>query len=323
MEAKIGYLLVFLGPLENALTNKRERGAPKHYSNSGFLLFFIVMALKRIHAFKKMHTYMQSNYKTFGFSSAPSRKTIRLRFKAMPIFIAALMPKIAESCLGHRPALFRFDLAFVDKSVFRALGGIWHKKHMVLGVVPHPSIDPDASWAKSPYHGWRFGYGLHLVCNAARFPLSAHVTTAAVKDYHVLDKLFDPLKHLVGIAFGDAGYTATRYLKKLFLSTQILLLTKEKCLKTQDQFAKLYNSMRSTVHAALGYKQRKPSIEPLFALIKDLFSLTKELQLPYKGIDKVNSYLMILSVSVQLLMIYNHDHKLCLQDTSAFVCSLR
>lgn len=323
MEAKLRFLLNFLLPLEALLKCKRQRGKPKKYSDSGMLLFFIVMALKRIYAFKKMHTYVKSNYGLFGFASAPSRKTIRLRFEAMPVFVAVLMPKIAESCLGRRPALFRFGAAFVDKSVFRAMGGIWHKKHMILGIVPHASIDTDASWAKSAYHGWRFGYGLHLVCNAARFPLSAHVTTACTKDYRVLNQLFDPLKNLVGLAIGDAGYTAVQFLKKLFDSTQILLITKQKAIKACNSFAHYYNTMRSTVQASLIYKQRKPSIEPVFALIKEIFGLNQEHQLPYKQLKKVAPHLMILAAAVQLLMVYNHDHQLNLQSTAAFVTDLR
>ena len=36
-----------------------------------------------------------------------------------------------------------FLFAFIDKSVFRAKGGIWHKKDMKIDRVPHPSIDTE------------------------------------------------------------------------------------------------------------------------------------------------------------------------------------
>jgi hypothetical protein len=53
---------------------------------------------------------------------------------------------------------------------------------MKEGIIPHTSIDTEASWAKSDYHGWRFGYGLHLIVNQFRFPIAAIVATASDKD---------------------------------------------------------------------------------------------------------------------------------------------
>lgn len=75
------------------------------------------------------------------------------------------MPAIAQQCQQRHHPTFGYACSFADKSVFRALGGLWHKKHMLLKVVPHTSIDTEASWAKSEYHGWRFGF-----CNRYRFP---------------------------------------------------------------------------------------------------------------------------------------------------------
>lgn len=319
MEAKIQYLLSFLQKIDDTHPQKRKKGRTYTYSQIGMLLFFIVMALKRIHEFKKMHRYMQIHYRIFGFSTPPSRKTIRDRFTGMPVFVACLLPRVAESCLKERRGVFGYAESFIDKSVFRALGGIWHRKHMILGVVPHSCIDTEASWAKSPYHKWRFGYGLHVVCNAARFPIAACVTTASTKDYHVFETLLYPIKHLTSLILGDAGYAAVRYLKKLYNDTGILLLTKTKSFLGANAFIKLYNDLRGCYLANFHYARRKPSIEPLFSLIKGVFSLQGENQLPYKGLKLVAPYLMITVAAVQLLMIYNYDHKIPLQDTSSWI----
>lgn len=123
------------------------------------------MLLKRIHAFAAMHRWAKTHYALLGWQQAPDRKTIRRRFLALPGVIQQLMPELAQQCQRLNYHTFGHACSFVDKSVFRALGGLWHKKHMLLKVVPHPSIDTEASWAKSEYHGWRFGYGLHLICN--------------------------------------------------------------------------------------------------------------------------------------------------------------
>ena len=44
----------------------------------------------------------------------------------------------------------------------RARGGVWHKKHREAGVVPHTTIDTEAHWTKSGWHGWVYGWKLHL-----------------------------------------------------------------------------------------------------------------------------------------------------------------
>lgn len=42
----------------------------------------------------------------------------------------------------------------IDSTVLRARGGVWHKRHKEAGVVPHLSIDTEAGWAYSGWHGW-------------------------------------------------------------------------------------------------------------------------------------------------------------------------
>src|SRR5205807_7628871 len=72
-------------------------------------------------------------------------------------------------------------------TVLRARGGVWHKKDREAGVVPHTSIDTEASWTKSGWHGWVYGWKLHLVCTVAAvwIPLAAELTCANVADYEV------------------------------------------------------------------------------------------------------------------------------------------
>lgn len=89
---------------------------------------------------------------------------------------------------------------------------------MKIGRVPHPSIDTEGSWAKSAYHGWRFGYGLHVICNQYRFPINAWVTTACVKDHSLIEQLLAYLNQYVGILVGDRGYFALKTLKKYIKS---------------------------------------------------------------------------------------------------------
>lgn len=255
---------ILLSVLENICQKiefKRKRGAKSTYSMASFILFFIVMFLKRIHTFKGMHTYAHVHYRTFGWSSCPTRKTIRVRFDSLPAVLHILIAEVANSfAMMGRP--FRFVCVFIDKSVFRALGGVWHTKHRQQGIVPHPSIDTEASWAKSDYHGWRFGYGLHLIVNENRFPLTATVATASDKDYSFVETLIKPIYLKISIIVGDRGYFCADVIEKIKNSYNVLLQTikpfEESCKHSIKQW---YNDLVLTPQAQWLYRLRKPSIE--------------------------------------------------------------
>ena len=321
MQAKLLYLSDFLNTCWQGPEAKQpKRGKPQTYSSMSFVLFFMLMLLKRIHAFAAMHRWAKANYALLGWQRAPDRKTIRRRFLALPALIQQLMPSIAQQCQQLHHSTFGYACSFADKSVFRALGGLWHKKQMLLKIVPHPSIDTEASWAKSDYHGWRFGYGLHLICNRNRFPLMATVTTASTKDYTLLETLIAPLQHRLGVVMADSGYFAQHFLQAIYEQFSVLVTTP--CLVKVNQrlsaFQQYYNDMAGSVIGLLTYRRRKPSIEPAFAHIKELTQLTGTNQLPYKGLDRVSAYLLVASCTVQLIMYDNFSHQTELGSMEAF-----
>ncbi len=301
-----------------------KRGKPYCYNWPSMVLFFMVMFLKGIHSHKGMATYAKAHYQWFGWPSAPSRKTIARRFEALPGVIYRLMPHVAQAARQVNWAVFSFRWAFIDKSVFRAKGGIWHQKHRQEGIVPHSSIDTDASWAKSAYHNWRFGYGLHLVCNTNRFPIACSVTTAAQKDTTQLVPLLVHFVEQVGVVVADAGYIALQLIKQLLTCWNVFVLLpygfKAAALSEWQQ---QYNCLAQTPQARLLYKQRKPSIEPVFSLIKELFHLTGENQLPYQKLSKVKPYLMMTAFTIQLMMYYNHLHQKQLATTHLFLTDFK
>lgn len=320
MPASIQPLFRFLQALELELHTKPQRGRPLRYSNSAMLLFFIAMALKRIHAFKTMADYAKQHYARFGFSHPPSRKTLRRRFLALPTLIQSFMPALAQEAhsLDER---FGFRIAFVDKSLFRANGGLWHKRHRKTGEVPHRSIDTDASWGKSAYHGWRFGYGLHVVCNGLRFPVAARATTASAKEYHVLLELLCALAQRCLLVVADAGYRSIRVLEKVWKQLKIFVLLPAP-FKSTSPAKTWYNELLGRRATRWIYARRKPSIEPVFSVVKQLFVLQGNTPLPYRGLSKVSAYLLLVVFSVQVLMIYNSIHQHPLQATKPFRLAL-
>jgi Transposase DDE domain len=321
METNIGILLSYLDKICQKAVFPMKRGAKYKYTIASFSIFFMIMALKGIHQFKTMHKYAQKHYQVFGWSSCPTRKTIRVRFESLPAILSILMPEIAKT-LASLNKCFNFRWVFIDKSVFRALGGLWHTKHMKEGIIPHSSIDTEASWAKSDYHGWRFGYGLHLIVNEFRFPISAYVSTASAKDYSFVEILLTAIHHKISIVIGDRGYFCADIIEKIKNKFDILLQTIKPFEESSKHSIKdWYNDLILTPQAQWLYRLRKPSIEPTFALIKEIFNLKDESQLPFKGLVKVSAYLLICSLTIQIMMYHNYLNNLKLGDTTAFKTS--
>ncbi len=300
---KIQLLVRFISKLEAKVESPPKRGRPYVYAQLNMLVFFIVMQLKGIHQFKTMSKYLRYHHNRFGFEQAPSRRTLRRRFEAMPAYLRWLLPNIARQVV-QMDERFQMRIGYVDKSIFRALGGLWHKKHRLLGIVPHPSIDVEASWAKSAYHGWRFGYGLHLIVNEMRFPLAATVTTAAAPDKQQLWSLLNGLLPELHLLVGDLAYRAVRVIQQLWKRLEVFVLT-PKPFATTSKFKAWYNQWLEKPQAQQLYRRRRPSVEPTFALIKELFDLKGDTQLPYKGLAKVQAYLLVCVVAVQLMMVFN------------------
>jgi hypothetical protein len=53
--------------------------------------------------------------------------------------------------------------------------------------------DQDASWGKSAYHGWVYGYSLHLSCNRSDFLKLVQVETVSLDESMVVDQKKDAL----------------------------------------------------------------------------------------------------------------------------------
>jgi hypothetical protein len=98
----------------------------------------------------------------------------------------------------------------IDSTVLQAWGGVWHQKHRAAGVVPHTRIDTEAHWTKSGWHGWVYGWKLHLVSTVAGvwIPLAAELTPANTADNEVAPDLLAELPAEVRFVLGDLHYNA-------------------------------------------------------------------------------------------------------------------
>jgi hypothetical protein len=139
----------------------------------------------------------------------PSRRTWERRLNGLP---ATLPARIA--CLGTylvdrlQPWADHGRAVAIDSTVLQARGGVWHKKHRDAGEVPHTSIDTEAHWTKSGWHGWVYGWKLHLVTTVAAvwIPLAAELTPANAADNETAPRLLNVLPSSVRFVLGDTHY---------------------------------------------------------------------------------------------------------------------
>lgn len=141
----------------------------------------------------------------------PSRRTWERRLKTLPDTLPAQI-----GCLGrHLVALIQpwatcGRAASADSTVLRSNGGVWHKKHREKGEVPHTSIDTEAHWTKSGWHGWVYGWKLHLIATVAAvwIPLAADLTPANEVDNIAIEPLLWEMPPEVCFLLGDQHYNA-------------------------------------------------------------------------------------------------------------------
>jgi hypothetical protein len=194
-----------------------RRGRPATYSERLFLKALVIMVLKRlptVHALlavldqptAEMRQLRQLLTEDGRF---PARRTWERRLAAIP---ARLPDQIA--CLGAElvrllaPWRDRGRAVAIDSTTLAARGGVWHKKHRAAGVVPHTSIDTEAHWTKSGWHGWVYGWKLHLVVTVAGvwIPLRAALTPANTADNEQAADLLTALPADIRFVLGDAHY---------------------------------------------------------------------------------------------------------------------
>lgn len=198
---------------------KRGRGKPKFYPDRLFLKALVIMIIRHLHKVYELLTVLDQPTAEMQVLKAlltergcyPSRRTWERRLKAIPDTLPAQI-----GCLGRylvaliQPWATCGRAAAIDSTLLRAKGGVWHKKDREKGVVPHTSIDTEAHWTKSGWHGWVYGWKLHLVSVVAAvwIPLAAELTAANTADSEPAPVLLRELPLDTRFVLGDIHYNA-------------------------------------------------------------------------------------------------------------------
>ena len=194
-----------------------RRGRRPTYDERLFLKAVVVMVLKRLPTVHALLAVLAEDTPEMrhvrrvmvGDGPWPSRRTWERRLAAVPDRLPALIACLGEHLLARLDPFRAHGRAVaVDSTALPARGGVWHKKHREAGEVPHTSIDTEAHWTKSGWHGWVYGWKLHLVVTAAAvwLPLAATLTPANRADNEEAPTLLAALPAIVRFVLGDGTY---------------------------------------------------------------------------------------------------------------------
>ena len=300
-----------------------HRGHPFEYQEQVLIVFFTIMSIRRITAFKtQQHWLMQHLHLALelGFEQIPHRITLSRRYKTLYAPIQAFIAFVGRwaEALGLE---FDSRVLIEDASLFKACGPVWHQADRLAGRVPEKlrHLDREASWRKSAYPGWVYGYSLHLTTNRSGFPKLVQVETASLAESRVLDQKKEALFALAPQAVvGDNAYCKAMRIRT-WAAEGVLLLTPATTWQN-SRYAVAYHRFIAQAPFANWLKCCKTAIEPVFDLFSKVLGITNnQKQLPLQGLAQVRPYLALAVLALQIAMIVNNAFGLPLRQISNFL----
>lgn len=235
------------------------RGRPNVYSDRLFLKALVIMSVKRLATVPLLLAVLEQPTGEMQHLQAllrehgryPSRRTFERRLGAIPDTLSAQIACLGQYLLGLiQPWAACGRAAAIDSTVLRANGGVWHKKDREANIVPHTSIDTEAHWTKSGWHGWVYGWKLHLVTTVAAvwLPLAAELTPANTADNELAFELLDMLEGELRLLLGDSAYNDPELSEECEARGITLVTTKRGCYPHTDdgvEVRRIFHALRS------------------------------------------------------------------------------
>jgi hypothetical protein len=303
--------------------NSVHYGHPFDYEDKVLIVFFTMMMIRRITAFKTQHRWLKNHPEEaaqLSFEQVPHRTTLCRRFKSLYSTVQAFIAFLGDWASTLSPE-FDSRALIEDGSLFKARGPVWHQSDRKVGRVPEKlrNLDTDASWRKSAYHGWVYGYSLHLSCNRAGFPKLVQIETASTSESEVLEQ-----KQAALFAFHpDAIIGDNAYFKALRIrawASQGVVLATPAVKWKNGRYAQAYHRFIAQSPVSQWLKCRKTAIEPVFDLFSKVLGTTNNhKQLPLQRLEKVRPFLALGVLAVQVAMIVNNVRGLPFRQISGLL----
>jgi hypothetical protein len=289
---------------------RRARGHPAFYPDRLFLKALVIMIVRHLHTPHELRSVLDqptAEMQTLRTMMTvdgryPSRWTWHRRLKALPATLPAQIGCLGRWLVGRlQPWAGGGRAVALDSTVLRARGGVWHKKHREKGEVPHTSIDTEAHWTKSGWHGWVYGWKLHVACvvGAVWLPLAAVLTPANAADNEVAPCLIDELPPEARFVLGDIHYNAPDVRAACDQTERILVVPQYGAYPHTDggvEVRRIFHELRSR------------AIENFNEHFKGIFD--GHAQVPTKGLVNTQRFALGALFVYQLALLYRCQHDL-------------
>lgn len=297
-------------------------GKPYTYLDQKMIMFFMWMQFKKVYPFKTQWRWLKQHpeaLRLLGWQSVPDRSTLSRRYKALYAVIQAFSAFLGQASEPLGKAMSTKHLN-EDQSLFKAQGSVWHQCDREQGRIPEKlrHLDQEATWKKSAYHGWVYGYGIHLTTTQAGFPVLMEVETASFSEKQALARKEETLLNQIKpqTVCGDDAYTKATRIRNW--AKQGIILVTPALRWRNGKYANAYRYfIKTQTDIAQVLKKRRTAIEPVFELIAQLLG-TQGRQKPLfrQGLRNVRTHLALAVLSLQMAMLANSIWRLPFRSIS-------
>lgn len=285
-----------------------QRGRPRVYTDRLILKALLIMIVRRLYSASSLLSFLNQDTSLtqtlrellMHKGQLASRRTWERRLNALPDALPAEIGHVGRLLVTTlQPWQSMGRAVAVDSTPLRAKGGVWHKKHRDQGIVPHSTIDTEAGWSKSGYHGWWYGWKLHLACAVTSFwlPLAADLTVANTDDASIAPALLRHLPAEVRYLLGDTHYN-TPDLRRLCQARDCWLVATRR--------GKYPHTDNGVEVRRIFHKLRSQAIEPFNGLFKNIFECGG--QVPVKGLSRTRLFVLGAVLLYQLVLLFQFQH---------------
>jgi hypothetical protein len=194
-----------------------RRGRPPVYPDRLFLQGLVIMIVRRLESVPLVVAVLAAETAEMARVRAllavegrlPHRRTWERRLARVPASLPAQIGWLGRALVDLTGAWATHGRAVaLDSTLLRAPGGVWHVKQRAANLLPCITLDVEADWGKSGWHGWVYGWKLHLASLVANcfIPVAAALTKASVHDAAVAPTLLDELPLDTRYVLGDTHY---------------------------------------------------------------------------------------------------------------------